>query len=126
MVPLGIGSDVRRRPKRRPAKMDFILRYRGRLPGKIGGTVDDKQAVRMKLHPQLKALCEREEFFAEALHPDILTGEVTDKKLTFHHDTENPSNDKAFCRVPLGGFEFVPLVHRQHYLHAQIDIIWLR
>lgn len=28
--------------------------------------------------------------------------------------------------MQLGGYDFVPLVHRQHYLHAQIDIIWLR
>lgn len=94
--------------------MDFILRYRGRLPGKKGGTVDDKQYVRMKLHPQLEELCRREHFFEDCLYPHLLTGHVTNKRLEFNHDEANPANDKQFCRVPLGGFEFVPLIHRQH------------
>ncbi len=106
--------------------MDFILRYRGRFPGKKGGTVDDKQHVRMKLHPQLSELCRREHFFEDCLSPDLLTGRVTNNRLEFNHDESNPANDKQFCRVALGGFEFVPLIHRQHYLYCQLDIIWLR
>jgi hypothetical protein len=106
--------------------MDFILRYRGRLPGKMSDSVDDKQRVRMALHSQLEELCRREEFFHECLFPDLITGRISGNKLEFNHDANHPGNDKQFCKLPIAGFDFVPLVHRQHYLYCQLDITWLR
>jgi hypothetical protein len=105
--------------------VEFLLRYRGPLPGNKSDP-DDKQRVRMALSPQLRELCKRDEFFADCLYPDLLRGQLVGGKLEFNHDVNHPANDKQFCRVPMSGFEFVPLIHRQNYLACALDITWLR
>ena len=106
--------------------MDFILRYRGALPSSSKRAVRDKHDIRMALTGQLAELCKREPFFRDALTPQLLTGKIKSGKLTFDHDQANPANNLMFCRVQMGGFEFVPLIHREHYLACQLDITWLR
>jgi hypothetical protein len=75
---------------------------------------------------QLEELCKRNEFFKPCLLKDLLTADYKNGKLTFHHDPKHPNNGVGFCRVPLAGFEFVPLIHREYYLACQVDVIWLR
>lgn len=124
MVPLGLGVELERHPMRRGSgPVEFILRYSGRLQC---NDKDDKQEVRRQVSRQLEELCKANEFFADCRRPDLLTATYKGDQLIFDHDPNHPADRVAFCRVPLGGFEFVPLIHRAFYLACQLDVTWLR
>ena len=104
-----------------------MLRYSGPLPANDKNPVRDKHEVRMAISPQLEMFCKRDGFFNDCLLPDLLTGQIDRKgKLQFNHEENHPHNNKLFCRVPIGDWEFVPLIHRQAYLACELDITWLR
>jgi hypothetical protein len=108
--------------------VDFVLRYKGPVPGKKNDTVDDKQIVRMRFSPQLEQLCKRVEFFSDALRPDLLVGEVKQRALTFARPEgeDDPRARYMYRRLPLAGFDFVPVIARHQLMYCHLDITWLR
>ena len=100
--------------------MDFVLRYRGPLAS-IGGP-KDKHRIRSSIHPQLDVLCAQEPLLKQAqsdnLHEGILKGRQV--------EVPRPLGDVLFFAVRLGGFRFVPLIHRPHNLACGLDVIFLR
>lgn len=100
--------------------MDFVLRYRGPLASTGGPR--DKHRIRCSIHPQLGALCAQEPLLqqaqAENLHEGVLKGRQV--------EVPRPLGDILFFVVRLGGFRFVPLIHRPHNLACSLDVIFLR
>ena len=98
-----------------------MLRYRGSLPA--NGTVKEKHEIRRAIHPQLLELCTQEPLFqqatsaASALPRGVMKGGVV--------DVQRPLQGLFFI-VELGGFHFVPLIHRPHELVCSLDILFLR
>jgi hypothetical protein len=113
-------------PQQRGDKVEFVLRYAGPVAGKKSNALPNKHAVRAAISPQLATLCERDPFFGDARIPDLLTGRLGKDGLAFNHDPGHINNNKLFCRVPIEGYEFVPLVHQQNYTACELDVIWLR
>lgn len=89
--------------------MEFHLYYRGKLKG--NGNVNDKHAIRLFLHRQLKVLWEQ-----KPLNPEY-------KKLLY--DNSEDHNDSPFMRY-VAGHQFVPLVNERVSLVSDVNITMLR
>ena len=100
--------------------MEFVLRYRGPLAS-TGGP-QDKHRIRCALHPQLDVLCQQEPLLTQARSDQIHEGLLKGRQV----EVPKPLGDVLFFAVPLGGFRFVPLVHRPHNLACSLDLIFLR
>ena len=100
--------------------MDFVLRYRGPLSST--GSPEDKHKIRRVLHPQLEVLCQQEPLLQQALSDNLHVGVLKGRKV----EVPKPMGDVLFFAVPLGGYRFVPLVHRPHNLACSLDLIFLR
>lgn len=100
--------------------MDFVLRYRGPLAS-IGGP-QDKHRIRQRLHPQLAILCAQEPLLQQAQSENLHQGVLKGRQV----EVPKPLGDVLFFAVRLGGFRFVPLVHRPHNLACSLDLIFLR
>jgi hypothetical protein len=98
-----------------------MLRYRGPLAAT--GSVKEKHEIRRAVHPQLLELCKQEPLFQQATSaPDALPRGVLKGRVI-----EVPRPLKAlFYVMELGGFHFVPLIHRPHELVCSLDILFLR
>lgn len=99
--------------------MDFVLRYRGPLPA--NGSIKDKHQIRRAIHAQLKQLCDLEPLLEQAksdsLPEDVFRGREV--------QLPRPLTVMYFF-VALGGFRFVPIIHRPHELACALDILFLR
>lgn len=87
--------------------MEFRLTYRGPLKGNAA-TVEDKQLLRRSFHSQLKQLWSLEPLKSRA---DLLA-----------EQTVMPSS-VIFDRV---GFKFAPLISERLFLHADLEVLFLR
>jgi hypothetical protein len=104
--------------------MHFTLKYRGDLLGRssgTGGRVREKQAIRRYLHPQLQELWRTDVnrlagIDLKTLQTPILKGGVM--------DVERPilGLQYFFFRLPLGGFNFVPLVTAPQEAHCHLAL----
>ncbi len=99
--------------------MDFVLRYRGPLPAT--GSTKEKHSIRRVIHRQLQQLCEQEPLLAEAKEDTLPEGVLKGRRV----EVPRPL-DKMYFFVRLGGFRFVPLIHRPHELVCSLDILFLR
>jgi len=99
--------------------MDFVLRYRGPLPSN-GGPLD-KHRIWTAVHPQLETLCGQTPQLQEAQSDTLPEGVLRGSEVKV------PRPLKAlFFVVRLGGFRFVPIIHRPHELACSLDVIFLR
>jgi hypothetical protein len=99
--------------------MDFVLRYRGLLPS--NGGPREKHAIRAAIHPQLQRLCAQTPQLHEAQSDTLPEGVLRGSEV----DVPRPL-EAMFFVVPLGGFRFVPIIHRPHELACSLDVIFLR
>ena len=99
--------------------MDFVLRYRGPLPA--NGSVKDKHRIRSTVHAQLQRLCELEPLLEQAKSDSLPEGVFKGREV----QVPRPLSAMYFF-VRLGGFRFVPLIHRPHELACALDILFLR
>ena len=99
--------------------MDFMLRYYGPLPS--NGSIDDKHRIRIVLHNQLVELCRQDALVADALNPDLPQAQLKGRKV----DVPRPMKVMYFY-VSIGGYEFVPLIHRPHEQACALEILFLR
>lgn len=86
--------------------MEFRLTYRGPLKGNAV-TVEDKQRLRRYFHPQLKQLWQLEPLKSR---DDLLKEQTVTVSVIF---------DRA-------GFKFAPLITERLFLHAELEILFLR
>jgi hypothetical protein len=101
--------------------MDFVLRYRGPLAA--NGSVKEKHDIRRAFHPQLLELCSQESSFRPATSGlDVLPRGVLRGRVV---EVPRPLQ-ASFYIVELGGFHFVPLIHRPLELACALDILFLR
>ena len=99
--------------------MDFVLRYHGPLPS--NGGPRDKHRIRAAIHPQLETLCAETPQLHEAQSDTLPEGALRGSEV------EVPRPLQAlFFVVRLGGFRFVPIIHRPHELACSLDVIFLR
>jgi hypothetical protein len=117
LIPPGAGRPV---DILEPQPVNFILRYRGPLTTSDSHLVDDKQAIREYLHPQLAELCRTQPFYERAQIPGLVQAELKGSV-----PANIPRGSKFYC-VRLGGFEFVPLIHSPGEVVCQLDITRLR
>lgn len=99
--------------------MDFMLRYRGVVPAT--GTITDKHVIRRALHDQLAVLVAKEVLLEAAREKDLPLGVLKGREVEVPRPLE-----KMYYRITLGGFEFVPLIHRPHELACTLEILFLR
>lgn len=99
--------------------MDFVLRYRGPLPS--NGSVKDKHHIRTAIHAQLQALCNQEPLLVQAKLDTLPEGVLKGREV----EVPRPLEIMYFF-VALGGFCFVPIIHRPHELVCALDILFLR
>ena len=100
--------------------MNFVLRYRGPLSST--GRPEDKQRIRHALNPQLRVLCQQEPLLQQALSDNLHIGVLKGREV----EVPKPLGDILFFVVPLGGYRFVPLIHRPHNLACNLDLVFLR
>ncbi len=117
-IPVGAGYLRQPEPARRC--VDFIIRYKGKLPASTNHRAQDKHRVREHLNPQLETLCHRNPLFRDALLPNLGYWKGPAGKF------ESPGSGGRFFRWPLCGYDFIPLIHRPLELVCQLDITWLR
>jgi len=99
--------------------MEFVLRYRGPLPSNGGPW--DKHRIRAAVHPQLQTLCAQTPQLHEAQSDTLPEGVLRGTEV------EVPRPLQAlFFVVRLGGFRFVPIIHRPHELACSLDVMFLR
>ena len=99
--------------------MDFVLRYRGPLPA--NGSIRDKHQIRRAIHAQLQQLCNLEPLLEEAKSESLPEGVLKGREVQL----PRPLTVMYFF-VALGGFRFVPIIHRPHELACALDILFLR
>lgn len=99
--------------------MDFVLRYHGPLAS--SGGPKDKHHIRSAIHPQLETLCAQQPQFKEAQSDQLPEGILKGRQV----EISRPLKALSFV-VRLGGFHFVPLIHRPHQLACSIDVIFFR
>jgi hypothetical protein len=99
--------------------MDFMLRYRGPLAS--NGTNREKHSIRTSLHSQLKELCGQQPLLEKALSEELPQGVHRGREVSVPRPLKI-----MFYQVPLGGFRFVPIIHRPHELACSLDILFLR
>jgi hypothetical protein len=93
--------------------MRFVLIYEGPLPS--NGSPEDKHKIRKQIHPQLKHQWE--------IDPTLKAWKAKDLPLGGMGGCEP---DVPVPEVPLGGFNFVPLVVRNLCLVCSLDISFMR
>jgi hypothetical protein len=108
--------------------MRFTLVYDGPLPSQQGTSrKGDKHAVRRQIHDQLRELWITKptlhDWIGEwrRLHPDRRKAEVEDRR-----EASSGHYANLIQSFPVGAFVFVPLVNPRHYLHCELDILFLR
>jgi len=99
--------------------MDFVLRYRGLLPA--NGSPKEKHQIRRAIHVQLQQLCSQEPLLEQAQADDLPEGILKGSQV----NVQRPLIIMFFF-VALGGFHFVPIIHRVHELACALDILFLR
>lgn len=99
--------------------MNFVLRYRGPLPA--NGGVKDKHRIREAMHAQLDELCNQEPLLKQASLTTLPEGVLKGREV----EVPRPLEIMYFF-VALGGFRFVPIIHRPHELACALDILFLR
>lgn len=99
--------------------MDFVLRYRG--PLRANGTTKDKHHIRKAIHGQLQELCKQQPLLHQAMGDKLPQGVLKGREV----EVPRPLTIMYFF-VPLGGFHFVPLIHRPHELACALDVLFLR
>jgi hypothetical protein len=99
--------------------MDFVLRYRGPLPA--NGSIKDKHQIRRIIHAQLQQLCDLEPLLGQAKSDSLPEGVLKGREV----QVPRPLTVMYFF-VALGGFRFVPIIHRPHELACALDILFLR
>jgi len=99
--------------------MDFVLRYRG--PLRANGSVKDKHIIRTKIHAQLQQLCNQQPLFEQAKLDTLPEGFLKGREVEVPRPLEG-----MYFFVALGGFRFVPIIHRPHELACALDILFLR
>lgn len=99
--------------------MDFVIRYRGPLPA--NGSVKDKHLIRTAIHAQLQELCNQQPLLQQAKLNTLPEGFLKGREVEVPRPLE-----VMYFFVALGGFRFVPLVHRPHELACALDILFLR
>lgn len=99
--------------------MDFVLRYRGPLPA--NGGVRDKHLIRTAIHAQLQELCNQQPLLEQAKLENLPEGILKGRGVEVPRPLEI-----MYFYISLGGFRFVPLIHRPHELACALDILFLR
>jgi hypothetical protein len=99
--------------------VDFVLRYRGPLAA--NGSVKEKHDIRRAIHLQLQALCQQEPLLEQAKSETLPLGVLKGREV----EVPRPLKVMYFA-VALGGFQFVPIIHRPHELACSLDILFLR
>ncbi|MGO4682927.1 hypothetical protein [Hyphomicrobium sp. 2TAF46] len=94
--------------------MQFRLRYSGPLRHADINSLDGKQALRRKFHPQLKD------------HWDNIS--LIDTGVPKYQNSRDPQNKKLGLIEKLGNFDFLPLVSDAYAWNtiAELDILFLR
>ena len=87
--------------------MRFRLIYRGPLPAKVQGFVEEKHAVRRQFHPQLRELWNR--------HPALLALGGSPGRI-----------EELADEYTKWGFSFVPLVREENGMGCSLNIVLLR
>jgi hypothetical protein len=100
--------------------MDFVLRYRG--PLHANGGPKGKHRIRLAVHGQLENLCAQEPLLEQAKKENLPTATMKGRQM----EVQRPITEGFFFGVPIGGFEFVPIIHRPHELVCALDILFLR
>jgi hypothetical protein len=105
--------------------VDFALRYRGPLKASTSKdpNVKNKCDIRNVMSGQLEQLWKRSPLLNSAQVDALPLAEIKARRLQI---IKNDSNSVGWCRAPLGGFVFVPLITRLHALSCQLDIKLLR
>jgi hypothetical protein len=99
--------------------MDFVLRYRGSLPA--NGGPKEKHQIRRAVHAQIQELCKQEPLLKEAIGERLPEGVLKGREI----EVTRPLTAMYYF-VALGGFHFVPIIHRPHELVCAVDILFLR
>jgi hypothetical protein len=99
--------------------VDFVLRYRGPLAA--NGSVKEKHDIRRFVHLQLQELCNQEPLLQQAKAETLPQGILKGREV----EVPRPLQAMYFV-VALGGFHFVPIIHRPHELACSLDILFLR
>jgi hypothetical protein len=99
--------------------MDFVLCYRGPLLS--NGGPRDKHRIRAGVHPQLQTLCAQTPQLHEAQSDTLAEGVLRGSEVEIPRPLQ-----ALFFVVRLGGFRFVPIIHRPHELACSLDVIFLR
>lgn len=100
--------------------MDFLIRYRGGLHANGGSK--EKHRIRMAVHAQLANLCAQEPLLKQACDEHLAPATMKGREM----EVERPIKDTFFFAVLIGGFHFVPIIHRPHELVCGLDILFLR
>jgi len=99
--------------------MNFVLRYRGPLAA--NGSIKEKHHIRRAIHVQLRELCNQEPLLEQAKLETLPHGILKGREV----EVPRPLTAMYFI-VSLGGFHFVPIIHRPHELACSLDILFLR
>lgn len=99
--------------------MDFVLRYRG--PLSANGSIKEKHQIRRAIHVQLQELCNQEPLLQQARSDTLPEGILRGREV----EVPRPLKVMYFV-VRLGGFQFLPIIHRPHELACSLDILFLR
>jgi len=99
--------------------VDFVLRYRGPLGA--NGSVKQKHEIRRAIHLQLEELCKQEPLLEQARSEALPHGVLKGREVEVPRPLE-----VMYFAVVLGGFHFVPIIHRPHELACSLDILFLR
>lgn len=81
----------------------------------------EKHDIRRAIHWQLQELCEQEPLLAQAKLDKLPLGVMKGREVEVPRPLE-----MMYFAVPLGGFHFVPIIHRPHELACSLDILFLR
>jgi hypothetical protein len=97
--------------------MDFMLTFRGFVPGNRGRPAD-LHNIRELAHPQLKNLPRYDKRMELAQQEDrLLDGRARGP---------NYMGNWTWFKWELGGYEYIPLVQRHQEIGCQLDIVWIR
>lgn len=114
------------------SEMDFTLRYFGGLPAHKK-CAPEKNAIRTKLHYQLRNLCEAQPLLSGVLDSHIKTARLVGRTMNVDHlrKSQRPGDapvlgPNLFFKVVIGKYHFIPLVTRPHELTCELEIRWGR
>lgn len=106
--------------------MEFHLRYRGALPActQQNNRVREKHAIRLHFHDQLDELWKLDPRLYSIDIQKLQIGELQGRVVNVQRPIQGP--EKFFYRIPMCGYNFIPIIPRTLELACHLNIMILR